>query len=253
MEHFYFLIGLGLFVLLAALLSLSKSLKRRRQLPYVVDATLFNPAQRAFKAVLERAVGKEYEIHGKVRAADVMSVRPGLSRRDRESAYDRLGDRCFDFLVCRRESTAIVCAVNLTARSRLRKRPPTDALDRVCAAAGLPLLRFRESDVYSVVEVEERIFAAIQARDVRPVRLGVDDIHTEEAASMLHRLGQVIKDERPASRRSTPSVSRDRPESSRARTLPDRTTVTTAAKRREPIIREQHVLDDEPDFKISGG
>ncbi|MBK1719584.1 DUF2726 domain-containing protein [Thiocystis violacea] len=251
MEHFYFLIGLGVLVLLAFILSLRASLKRGRRLPYVADKTLFSPTQRAFMAVLERAVGKEYRIHGKVRAADVIGLSSRLSRRDRERAYDRLGDRRFDFLICDGETTAIVCAVNLSPRSRLRKQAPRDGLDRICAAAGLPFVRFRESEVYSVVEIEEHVFAAMRAR-IAPSKL--DDIPAEEAAPMLHALSQAIDDGRPASRARSRQAVAERPRApvpmTGAPTRPEPAPPSETPRRREPRIQDRQVLDDEPVFKI---
>ncbi|MBK1722901.1 DUF2726 domain-containing protein [Thiocystis violacea] len=249
MGHFYVLIGLGIVVSLAFLLSLRNSMKRRLRFPYVADETLFTAPERAFKGVLERAVGKEFLVYGRVRAIDVIGPRPRLSRRERERALERLGERCFDFLVCSRESTAILCAVKLAPRSRLRKLPPKDALDRICAAARLPFVRFRESDAYSVVDIEEQIFAAMQARGIRP---RIDEIPADEAASVLHGLSSVIEAERRPEPvrprpRSAPSVTPPRQADSAQRPRPPK-----PVRRRDPVIQDHHVLDEEPTFKIDG-
>jgi hypothetical protein len=108
-------------------------------------------------------------------------VRPRLDGETRRRAFDRLGERTFDFLVCRAGTGTIACAVNLAPRSRLRSRPPRDDLDRICAAAGLPFVRFRAGDVYSVVEIEERVFAAMQPihvdiREQAPPHADTDEV-----------------------------------------------------------------------------
>ncbi|WP_295413978.1 hypothetical protein, partial [uncultured Thiodictyon sp.] len=54
---FYFLLGLAGLLLLALILSLYRRFGRRARWPYVADEALFSPPQRAFLAVLERAVG----------------------------------------------------------------------------------------------------------------------------------------------------------------------------------------------------
>lgn len=163
MGHFYLLLGLGALVSVALVVGIVQSLRRRNRLPFVADEQLFTPEQRAFQAVLERAVGNSYRVYGRVRAAELIGPRRGLARRGRERAYALLGDQVFDFLVCTTDTSAIGCAVTLAPRSRLSRRPPKDRLDRICEAAGLPLVRFRESDVYSVVEIEEQVFAAMHA------------------------------------------------------------------------------------------
>jgi hypothetical protein len=161
--HLYFLLGLGAFALLGLLVGLYKRWAPRYRLPYVASPVLFNVAQIAFLAVLERAVGRDYRVYGRVRVADIVAPRRRLDRRTRRRAWDRLDGRRFDFLVCRADTGAIACAVNLAPRSRLRRGVARDALDRICAAAGLPLVRFRESETYATAQIREQVMAAIQA------------------------------------------------------------------------------------------
>ncbi|NEX22671.1 DUF2726 domain-containing protein [Thiorhodococcus mannitoliphagus] len=256
MGHFYFLLTLGVIVLAAFVLSLQRGIKRRLQLPYVLDEALFTAPQRAFKGVLERAVGKQYEIYGKVHAIDVIGLRARLSQREQALALSRVGDRRFDFLICSKETTAILCAVNLAPRSRLRKLAPKDALDRICAAAGLPFVRFRESAHYSVVDIEEQIFAAMQARGTRPE---VEDIHLDEATTLLRDLSQASVDEQRTPRAALPRLA---PVAPGARVAPARRPSDGARrgseprrpKRRAPTLgsHEHHVVDDGPSFKIDG-
>lgn len=170
MGHFYLLLALLVLTALLAAWRVSRALSKRHRLPYVVDPVLFSPAQRRFLGVLERAVGRGYRVYGMVRVADVVGLRPKLGLRERRRAYERLGDRRFHFLVCTADASAIACAVNLAPRSRLGMGPPRDGLDRICAAAGLPFVRFRESEVPSVVEIEERVFGAMHT-----VRLDTHD------------------------------------------------------------------------------
>lgn len=189
MGHFYVLLGLGALVLVAFVFSLRKRFSRRYRFPYVVDEVLFTPNQRVFQSVLERAVGKGYRIYGKVRVADVIGLRPRLDPWARRRAYERLGERRFDFLVCTEQSSAIACAINLAPRSRLRRVPPNDSLNRICAAAKLPFVRFRESDLYSVIEIEEQVFAAMHA-----LRLDArdDDPPREDTQAALAGLSETI-------------------------------------------------------------
>jgi hypothetical protein len=190
--HFYVLLGVLVLVAALAAWRLLQIVRRRRRLPYVADPVLFSLEQRRFLEVLERAVGKGYRIYGMVRVADVVGLRPKLDRESRQRAYERLGDRRFDFLVCTHSNSAIACAVNLAPRSRLRSRAPRDALDRICEAAGLPFVRFREGDVYSVLEIEERVFGAMHA-----VRVAAEDPepHKEETQAALAELAQAMSDE----------------------------------------------------------
>lgn len=256
MGYFYVLVGLGVVVLVALLVSLRGTLKRRLQLPYAADATLLTASQRAFKGVLERAMGAEHQIYAKVHAIDVIGLQPRLPRAQQDLALRRLGDRRFDFLICSKETTAILCAVNLSPRSRLRKQPPKNALDRICAAARLPFVRFRESDVYSVAEIEERIFAAMQARGVPP---RADESASDETAAMLHTLSKAIDGQPPVSR-SRPTREKStgadahRTASPPPAAIRQESTPQRRLKRRDPTLRDHdhHIVDDGPSFKIGG-
>lgn len=253
MGHFYFLLTLGVVVLVAFLLSVRRGVKRRLQLPYVLDPALLTPAQLAFKTVLERAIGKQHEIYAKVHAIDVIGLRPRLSRGEQELALTRLGDRRFDFLICSKETTAVLCAVNLAPRARLRKQPPRNALDRICAAAGLPLVRFRESEHYSVVDIEEQIFAAMQAQGSA---VGREEASVDETTAALQDLSRAIVDEPRAGRPRLASASAQSGTRSAAPRRPGegarREPEPRRAKRRAPTLGSHvpHLVEDGPSFRI---
>ncbi len=231
MGHFYFLISLGVIVLCAMTLSLRKSLKSRLRLPYRAETMLFTPVQQVFKSVLEQAVGKDYHVYGRVRVADIIGLQPRLSRQEQNRALDRLGDHCFDFLICTHDST-IACAVNLASPSRRRRPPAKDRFDRICAAARLPYVRLRESD--SVLEIEEQILAAMQTGKVAG---GEDDF--ADAATILQQLSAAIHDKE----------DRGRVQTAHARIHIHRPELMPTL-RREPSISSYQVVDAEPDIWI---
>lgn len=237
MEHFYFLIVLGVVVLLAVLLSLASTVKQRSRLPYRVDKHLFTAPQRAFKNALERALGQDYRIYAKIRVADIIGLSPRLSRRMQDRALERLGERRFDFIVCTAETDSILCAVNLAPRSRRRKPPRKDVLDRICAAAQLSFVRVREHDLYSIAEIEEEVFAAMRRRGGTPK---IDEHAAEDTQSMLRDLSEVIDEERRPMHPIQPARAR----------VESRPTAPVRAQRREPIIQDHQVVDEGPTFKF---
>jgi hypothetical protein len=256
--HFYFLLGLGALALLAFILSLTRRFGRRHRLPYVAEQTLFSPGQQAFLSVLERAVGRGYRVYGKVRVADVLGVRRRIGGRSRRRALERLKDRGFDFVVCTAETSAIACAVNLSPRSRLGRLPPRDRLDRICAAARLPFVRFREGDRYSVVEIEERVFGAMHALRVKTME---SEPPREETEEVLEHLSAAISSDQGSSqvagklrqgiramasqvRRAVPAGRRD---AGAAPAGPDRTEPVLA-----PVVSVAAEVDEGPKFRIDG-
>ncbi|MFB1485702.1 MULTISPECIES: DUF2726 domain-containing protein [unclassified Thiocapsa] len=240
MQHFYFLLGLGVLAAVAFGFSLWRGLRQRNRLPYRVDAFLLSPPQRAFCAVLERAVGQEYRVYAKVRAADILEVERRLDRRARERAEERLAEQVFDFVISTRESSAIACAVNLAGRSRLSRRPPKNRLDRICAAAKLPFVRFRESDVYSVVEIEEQVFSAMQTIRVNP---RAEEPPAQDTRDALRDLSDVIGDKGPEPRRIKRQAPAAPPTAATQRAAPTTPVPINPRTRTEPRLHIDEELD----------
>jgi hypothetical protein len=240
MQHFYFLLGLGALAAVAFAFSLWRGLRQRKRLPYRVEAFLLSPPQRAFCGVLERAVGQEYRVYAKVRAADIIEVERRLDRRARERAAERLAEQVFDFVICTRESSAIACAVNLAARSRLSRRPPKNRLDRICAAAKLPFVRFRESDVYSVVEIEEQVFSAMQTLRIHP---RAEELSAQDTRDALRDLSNVIGDKVSEPRRIKRRAPPVPPTHSTEKATPRAPTPIAPRTRTEPRLHLDEDLD----------
>jgi hypothetical protein len=249
--HIYLFLGLGAFALVAFSVSLYKTVARRYRLPYTVDPALFSPAQLAFLAVLERAVGRDYRVYGQIRAAYAIGVRRRLDRRTRRRAWERLGEHRFDFLICRATTGAILCAVNLAPKSRLRRGVPRDMLDRICAAAGLPFVRFRESEVYSATEIAERVFAAVRSagktlREPEPAQPQTPDDLSDD----LDELGETFVAEDRGSVRERRVVQSSRPVAARPKLAPAPQPAEPA--RLEPKIAGTGDIDLGPSFRIDG-
>lgn len=244
MGHFYFLLGLGVLLLLALTLSLLKHFGRRTRQPFVVDETLFSPSQLLLLGVLERAVGPHSRVFGRVRAVEVIGLRPRLDRATRRRAYAQLGDRQFDFLICTAETGAILCAVNLEPRSRFGRWSGRDPLEPICAAAGLPFVRVGEANDYAVNEVARLIRTAIQALRPAIQETAAPPGRTSDEAS--YTLSEVaLEDERePRLRPSRTSPPVVRPTSKQV------LQPIEPATRREPTLAVAGDLDLGPAFRI---
>ena len=68
--------------------------------PYERIEKLFSAAERSFLGVLEEIFGREYAILGKLRLADIIRVRRGLSNSARTSALNRITSKHVDFALC---------------------------------------------------------------------------------------------------------------------------------------------------------
>ncbi|HLT90394.1 MAG TPA: DUF2726 domain-containing protein [Woeseiaceae bacterium] len=156
------LIAFAVLLALAVLARLVSARGKPARYPYGRKEALFTPAERSFLGVLEQAVGQHYRVFGKVRVADAIGVKSGLSSSERQSALNRIRSKHFDFLLCDREDLSIVCAIELDDKSHGRSsRRERDAfLDELCRNTGLPLLRIRASKAYPVPEIRVKILEA---------------------------------------------------------------------------------------------
>lgn len=131
--------------------------------PYILNKALFSPAERSFLGVLEQAIGDEYRIFGKVRVADVVSVKSLSNRAAWQRAFNRISAKHIDYVLCSKDELSIVCAIELDDQShQKRKRQERDAfLARLCQEISLPLLQIPAQRAYSVNEIKAKLLDAL--------------------------------------------------------------------------------------------
>ena len=161
------LLAIMIFVVLAVLAALKNKQRGAGPIgfPYQPAKTLFTPAERSFLGVLDQALGSEYRVFGKVRVADIASVKPGLGNSARQAALNRIASKHFDFVVCRTSDLSVVCAVELNDRSHSSQRAQArdDLLFKVCQTIHLPLLIVPAKHAYSLQEVKAQFDAIISS------------------------------------------------------------------------------------------
>lgn len=147
------LVGVALFFLARRF---EKGRPARVDMPYQKAAALFSPAERSFLGVLQQAVGNHTAVFGKVRAADAVKLQKGLGRSAQQTAYKRIADKYFDFLLCDKEDLSIACAVQFNSGRHLSKHRHTEDefLKKVCEAVGIPLIWVAAESAYVVSEVQ---------------------------------------------------------------------------------------------------
>lgn len=135
---------------------------RKIGFPYQRAKTLFSLAERSFLGALDQAVGPEHRVFGKVRVADIASVKSGLSNSIRQSALNRVAQKHFDFIVCRASDLFVLCAVELNDKSHRSQRAKTrdTLMSNVCRAIDLPLLTVTARQTYSIHDLREQFLAA---------------------------------------------------------------------------------------------
>ncbi len=152
------------FVLIISAVVLVKLLQQKREsepigYPYQKERVLFSPAERSFLGVLSLAVGENAKIFAKVRVADVVTPKKGLSRSDWQKAFNKISRKHFDFLLCSNDKLSVICAIELDDNSHNSKsrQKRDEFLNKVCDVAGIPLIRIAAKASYAIDDIKQPI------------------------------------------------------------------------------------------------
>lgn len=133
---------------------------------YTLKTALMTPAERSFYGVLSAAVEDSLSVFSKVRVADVLTPQRGLGRKSRQSAFNKISSKHFDFVLCRKDDLSVACAIELNDKSHNSgKRQLRDTfLTKACDSAGLALLNIPAKRSYNKEELGKQIALLIQDR-----------------------------------------------------------------------------------------
>ena len=180
-----------LFGIIAGLIYLFKKfpeiLLSATRLPYEKRDALFSPAEKLFLTALEKAIGNQYEIFGKVRMADIMDVRKNLTAKNYQIALNRISSKHVDFLLCDAIDSSFVCGIELDDKShRQANRAQRDVfLNKAFEVISLPLIRFEAKAGYDVEKMRNQILLELGA--LKPE----EPIASAEATSQQNENGKL--------------------------------------------------------------
>jgi hypothetical protein len=143
-------------IIVAAAILLKAQFKRvPAKYPYQKADSIFSPAERSFLGVLERAVGDEYRVFGKIRLADVIRPQKGSSSSDRQKSFNKIVSKHVDFALCKKDDLSLVCAIELDDASHERndRKDRDQFLEGALNAASIPFVRFTARASYSIQDV----------------------------------------------------------------------------------------------------
>jgi hypothetical protein len=165
-----------LLIVIVAIILFVLAMKLRRQggesdgYPYIVNQVLFSPAERSFLGVLEQAIGDKYRGFGKVRAADVVSVKSMSDRSVWQKAFNRISAKHFDFVLCLRDDLTVSGAIELDDKShrKNRRRGREAFMVGLCNAISLPLIQVPAQRAYSVSDIRTKVLSVLNFTGVGP-------------------------------------------------------------------------------------
>ena len=163
---------LGIVILLAlALLILKTKTQSESQIseyPYSKIEVLFSPAERSFLGVLAQTIGDKAQIFGKVRVADVVTPKKGMSKAEWQKAFNKISGKHFDFILCNKDDLSIICAIELDDSSHQSKsRQKRDLfLEGLCKSAAVPLVQVPAQPSYNIKEIHGLFSSILTSKPV---------------------------------------------------------------------------------------
>lgn len=126
---------------------------------YQKKDSLLTEAEKQFFTVLQQVVGECYLIFSQVSLLEILSPIAGPSSRLRYSAHNRIQAKHIDFLLCEKETTRPLVAIELddSSHSRADRTARDDFLNDAFKSANLPLLRIRVASHYDSVTLQASI------------------------------------------------------------------------------------------------
>ena len=133
---------------------------------YYLRPTIVTAAERSFLGVLQSLNYENVSVLTKIRIADVIGVRKGLDRGERQSALNRIVAKHVDFLLVRTNDFAPILGIELDDQSHdAPARMARDELvDYVFKSVGLPLLHVRAQASYDPKAVYSSIDEALSQK-----------------------------------------------------------------------------------------
>lgn len=158
---------LAIFVLIVSILLKKHKRSLPKSYPYEPIKSFLTPAERSFLGVLDSVAGSDCRIFSKVRLADVIAVKNGLSKSARQSALNRINRKHIDFVICNPADLSILCAVELDDRSHNRtdRKERDQFIDKALDTAGIPILHIKTKAGYTPAEL---LAALANVKGIKP-------------------------------------------------------------------------------------
>ena len=151
------LIGALLFIAVVLIAAFSSTSN-----PYVRADYLFSKAEANFYFALSNAVQGRYLVFGKVRVADIITIKSGLSPKARMSALGRIAQKHLDYVLVHPVSLAPICAIELNDKSHDRgdRSKRDQMLTKIFAKTEFPIVWVKASRTYDSAEILGEILQA---------------------------------------------------------------------------------------------
>jgi very-short-patch-repair endonuclease len=94
-----------------------------------------------------------------VRLADLLELKPGISKPRRQSAFNRISSKHVDFAICDSKDLSILGLIELDdlTHKSVKRQARDSFLDTALNAAGIPILHIKAQSAYAVSEIRQQL------------------------------------------------------------------------------------------------
>ncbi|AZQ85846.1 DUF2726 domain-containing protein [Colwellia sp. Arc7-635] len=130
--------------------------------PFDRKAALFTPAEKNFQNLVEQALGERYRIINRVKLADIVSIRNGVSSRAGQTAVNNANSKYLDFVICERDSMKLLGVIDLVDTQGKGYKIKKDwFVSGALEAAAIPHIRIKVKPNYTIDEIRACINSRI--------------------------------------------------------------------------------------------
>lgn len=132
---------------------------------YQATTSLFTPTEQLFLSSLEVALQEiPVKIFGKVRVADILKIRPGVTRGDYHKAMNQIATQEVDFLLVDSSTSAPLLVIQLEDNGSNTERSQNAGtfVDKVLYQAQIPVLHIPLRPRYNEAHLRSQIVAILK-------------------------------------------------------------------------------------------
>ena len=130
--------------------------------PFDRKTALFTPAEKNFQNLVEQAMGSRYRIINRVKLADIVSIRNGVSNRAGQTATNNANSKYLDFVICERDSMKLLGVIDLVDTHGKGYKIKKDwFVSGTLEAAAIPHIRIKVKPNYTIDEIRSCINSRI--------------------------------------------------------------------------------------------